>query len=107
MENIKQLLRRKFLLFLFIFLIADIIFLGLYFFFSLKIYPNKSITNPTKETQPTTAPIIKRLSSMATNSAFLQLEGDLNDLEKMTAEVDLTEPKLAPTVIELNVSFEK
>jgi len=68
--------------------------------------PSQTIPSPSPLTE--VSPIPKRIpSSLATDSGFLKLEEDLKLLEQDLVNVDLSEPKLSPPILEMNVNFEK
>lgn len=99
--------RKKFLLVVFIIPLFVFVVLLLIFFFTFIKQPPKPILpspSPTLEATPSSKRV---LSSIATESGFLKLENDLKLFEKDTIEVDLSEPKLSPPILELSVTFEK
>lgn len=62
--------------------------------------------------EPLPTPIISKSlnlvpSSLATDSGFLKLEKDLQNLQKENNGVDLSEPKISFPNLEMNVSFDK
>ncbi len=74
--------------------------LGLFQEFSSPIAPSPT---PTKEATESG----KRVpSSLAIDPEFVKLEGDVSGLEQDLNSVDLSESKLSPPIIELNVNFE-
>ncbi len=91
---------------LFFLLILASIILLFYVFGLFKEFSSPAQPSPTPTNEATTSG--KRVpSGLAIDPDFLKLEEDLGELEKDLNAVDLSEPKLSPPIIELNVNFER
>lgn len=94
--------------FIIIFLLA-VITIVVFLSYFVGLWPTAK-TKTVSEPLPT--PIISKSlnlvpSSLATDSGFLKLEKDLQNLQKENNGVDLSEPKISFPNLEMNVSFEK
>lgn len=98
--------RKKIFIFLGLIFLIIFLALGSATIFLVKKPSTETSSSPTPTVEAT--PSAKRnLSAIATDEAFLKLEGDLNNLEKNIGNVDLTEPKLTLPILEMKISFEK
>ncbi len=97
--------KKRFLtLFILLLLIVATAILLSYVFGLFKEFSPSAEPSPTPTNEATSSG--KRVpSSLAIEPDFLKLEEDLGTMEKDLNAVDLSEPKLSPPIIELNVNF--
>ncbi len=98
--------RKKLLTALLILLLvlSALIFLS-YLFGLFQEFSSPVVPSPTPTSEATTSG--KRVpSGLAIDPEFIKLEGDLSGLEQDLNSADLSESKLSPPIIELNVNFE-